>query len=58
MQDVRENEYRSRQSDRSPLVMWAGLGDRADRGPTVSDNMYSVVLVRGDQSTELNQSPS
>ena len=47
-----ENKFRSFQSERSPLVMWAGLGDKAARAPTVSDNMYSVVLVRG---TEHNQ---
>ena len=46
LKDVRKNVFRSYQSSRSPLVMWSGLGDKVSRAPTVSDNMYSVVVVR------------
>ena len=45
-QDVRQNVFRSYQSSRSPLLMWAGLGDKVRRAPTVSDNMYRAVIAR------------
>ena len=46
LKDVQKNVFRSYQSSRSPLVMWSRLGEKVRRAPTVSDNMYSVVVVR------------